>query len=83
MLGPRTKPFTFVKKDTQCSNVRTVRWQENESMASILWVSKIDDDIKHIFREHNREADNWANFGSRETKELLLTAAAIQRHGKR
>ena len=24
-------------------------------------ISKIDDYVKHIFREHNQEADRWAN----------------------
>ena len=27
-------------------------------------ISKIDDNVKHVFREHNREADHFANLGA-------------------
>ena len=27
-------------------------------------ISKIDDYAKHIFQEHNQEADHWANLGA-------------------
>ena len=26
-------------------------------------ISKIDDNVKHVFGEHNQEADHWANLG--------------------
>ena len=26
--------------------------------------SKIDGNVKHIFREHSQEADHWANLGA-------------------
>ena len=29
-----------------------------------LPISKIDDDVKHIFREQSHEADHWANLGA-------------------
>ena len=27
-------------------------------------ISKIDDFVKHVYREHNQEADHWANIGA-------------------
>ena len=29
--------------------------------------SKVDDYVKHVFREHNQEADHWANVGGEKT----------------
>ena len=31
-------------------------------------ISKIDDYVEHIFREHNQEADHWANLGAEGQK---------------
>ena len=31
-------------------------------------ISKIDDVVKHIFREHNQEADHWVNIGAKGQK---------------
>ena len=31
-------------------------------------ISKIDDFVKHVFREHNQEADQWANLGAEEQR---------------
>ena len=45
-------------------------------------ISKIDDDVRYIFREHNQEADHWANVGVKGEKKLLLTEVIIQRHGR-
>ena len=31
-------------------------------------ISKIDDFVKHVFREHNQEAEHWAHVGGRRTE---------------
>ena len=46
--GPRTKPFTFVKKDPQCSHVETVRWQETGSIASMLWDRGVEEELAKL-----------------------------------
>ena len=33
-------------------------------------VSKIDVYVKHIFREHNQEADYWANLGAEGQRKI-------------
>ena len=32
----------------------------------------MDDDVKHIFREHNQEADHLANLGTEEQKHITV-----------
>ena len=34
--------------------------------------SKIDDFVKHVFREHNQEADAWANIGAKGQRKIVL-----------
>ena len=34
-------------------------------------ISKIDDYVKHIFREHNQEADHWANLGAEGQRTII------------
>ena len=46
-------------------------------------ISKIDDYVKHIFREHNQEADHWDNLGAEGQRKLLLTEATRLKHGRR
>ena len=35
-------------------------------------VSKIDDIVKHVFREHNQETDHWANLGAEGQRPIVL-----------
>ena len=35
-------------------------------------ISKIDDDVKHIFRERNQEADHWANLGAQGQRNIII-----------
>ena len=35
-------------------------WKENIASP----ISKIDDFVKHVYREHNQEADHWAKIGA-------------------
>ena len=35
-------------------------------------ISKIDDDVKHIFREHNQEADHWAIVGTEGQRQVVI-----------
>ena len=35
-------------------------------------ISKIDDFVKHVCREHNQEADHWANIGAQEHRKIVL-----------
>ena len=35
-------------------------------------ISKIDDYVKHIFREHNHEAEHWANFGAEGQRKIIV-----------
>ena len=35
-------------------------------------ISKIDDFVKHIFREHNREADHRDNIGAGRQRKTVL-----------
>ena len=35
-------------------------------------ISKIDDCVKHIFREHNQEADHWANAGAKGQRKVII-----------
>ena len=39
-------------------------------MANLL--QKIDDNVKHIFREHNKEADHWANVGAEGQRKVVF-----------
>ena len=34
-------------------------------------ISKIDDYVKHIFREHYQEADHWANLGAEGQRTII------------
>ena len=43
----------------------------------------IDDYVKHIFREHNQEADHCANLGTEGQRQLLLTKETILKDGRR
>ena len=46
-------------------------------------ISKIDDFVKHVFREHNQEAGHWADVGSEGQRKMLLTHVTILNHGRR
>ena len=35
-------------------------------------VAQIDDYVKHIFREHNQEADHLANLGAEEQRKIMI-----------
>ena len=35
-------------------------------------VSKIDDVVKHIFREHNQEVDHWPNVGAKGQRKVVI-----------
>ena len=35
-------------------------------------IPKIDDFVKHVFREHNQEADHWANIGAKGQRKIVL-----------
>ena len=35
-------------------------------------ISKVDDYVKHIFREHNQEVDHWANLGVEGQRKILV-----------
>ena len=35
-------------------------------------ISKIDDHVKHILREHNQEADHWANLGAEGQRKMIV-----------
>ena len=35
-------------------------------------ISKIDDYVKHIFWEHNRDADHWANLGAEGQRKIVV-----------
>ena len=43
-------------------------WKENIASP----ISKIDDFVKHVFREHNQEADRWANIGAKGQRKIVL-----------
>ena len=34
--------------------------------------SKNDDFVKHVFREHNKEADHWANIGAEGQRKIVI-----------
>ena len=34
--------------------------------------SKMNDFVKHVFREHNQEADRWANFGIEGQRQVVV-----------
>ena len=48
-----------------------------------LPISQIDDYVKHIFREYNREADHWANLGAEGQRKILWTKEIILKDGVR
>ena len=35
-------------------------------------ISKTDDFVKHVFREHNKEADHWANIGAEGQRKIVI-----------
>ena len=35
-------------------------------------ISQIDDQVKHIFREHNQEAGHWANWGAAGQRQKFI-----------
>ena len=35
-------------------------------------ISKIDDYVKHIFWEHNQEADHWAKVGAEGQRKVVI-----------
>ena len=39
-------------------------------------ISKIDDDVKHIFREHNREAHHWRNWGAKGHRKIVVDSSS-------
>ena len=46
-------------------------------------ITKIDDFVRHVHREHNQEADHWANIGAQELRKIVLADLIIRRHGRR
>ena len=47
-------------------------------------ISDIDNFVKHVYREHNQEADHWANIGAgTEGERLMFIEEMIPQHGKR
>ena len=43
-------------------------WCQEKSASPI---SKIDDFVKHVYREHNQEADHWANIGAQGQRKIV------------
>ena len=43
-------------------------WKENVAEP----ISNIDRFMKHVFREHNQEADHWANIGAQGQRKIVL-----------
>ena len=41
-------------------------------------ISKTDDKVKHIFREHNQEADLWANVGAEGQRKVADIWKAVK-----
>ena len=35
-------------------------------------ISKVDEFVKHVFREHNREADHWASVGAERQRKIVI-----------
>ena len=35
-------------------------------------IANIDSFVKHVYREHNQEADRWANIGAQRRKEIVI-----------
>ena len=61
-LGPPDSSIKFWPEGThRCVekgiNGSSQWWTRNAALP----VEKIEDEVKHIFREHRREADHWAN----------------------
>ena len=46
-------------------------------------ISNIDNFVKHIYREHNQEADHWAHIGAQGRRKLIHFGKTPQQHGKR
>ena len=46
-------------------------------------ISNIDNFVKHVYREHNQEADHWADIELREEEKLISKEKTPQQHGKR
>ena len=46
-------------------------------------ISNIDNFGKHVYREHNQEADHLANIGAQEEETLISKGKTPQQHGKR
>ena len=44
-----------------------------------LPISKIDDNVKHIFREHNQELDHWENVCAKRQKHENLIKDTTER----
>ena len=64
---------------------KTLKQKKDEELARsteilYLWwkrkialpISKIDDHVKHIFREHNQEAEYWANLGAEGQGKIII-----------
>ena len=49
-------------------------WSKHCVRGRKFWypVAQIDDYVKHIFREHNQEADHLANLGTEGQKEVTI-----------
>ena len=62
-------------------------WRVSGSMINIVWdrsthswwkekiaspISKIDDFMEHVYREHNWEADHWTNTGAQRLRKIVL-----------
>ena len=46
-------------------------------------MSNIDNFMKHIYREHNQEADHWADIGAQGRRKIDIFWKDAQQHGKR
>ena len=56
------------------------KWDDSENHAPMVEkensqpnpMSKTDDHVRHIFREHNHEADHWAKVGAEVQKKVVI-----------
>ena len=46
-------------------------------------ISIIDSFVKHVYREHNQEADYWANIGAQRRRKLSSIDVISQQCGRR
>ena len=60
------------------SKIQKVNWPNSKDILLMVEkkdlatsISKIDDYVKHIFREYNQEADHWANLGAKGLRKVV------------